>query len=209
MGLCDIVAQRHLTSARDTQRQALAPFPVRAQRNGWGLTRAARPAIHPPFAPRERRDALLRAALPGSELPREMAGVLTLEVNGAGSFNSVSHPVPFPFTLIGITWYGAQPTSDTLNRIEFWIVDTDNGSNSLRPTGTLVYQQPFRAANITGAGVNRSPHLASTIAIFSNLPTPQLQMSQPGKRIAMHYSTPIVTAFRLSAIWNVREILLA
>lgn len=40
MGLCDIVAQRHLNAARDIQREALAPFPApRLREAPWQLNR--------------------------------------------------------------------------------------------------------------------------------------------------------------------------
>lgn len=207
MGLCDIVAQRHLVAARDSQLAALAPFPVRAQRNGWGLTRAPRVSLHPPFVPHERPPATLIPGLPLAARHREISGVLAMNLTTGTSGNSVSKPIPFPFQLVHLSLWLSTGANEELNRVQFWIVDNDSGSDTAIPLGTLIHDTAVRAAGLGNQLLDRSMNPPGAAGAMLNITVPQISVWEIGKRIAMHARWQTTLATNLTALWVARELL--
>jgi len=207
MPLCDIIPQRHLTAARDAQLATLAPYAARELREHWHLTRRPRRTPRPPYAPALRPDALLRAAFPGTTLPRVIAGTLSLFTAGAGNYVSVSPAIPFPFEIVSITPQFPVIAAGPGDRLELLVIDSDPGADNVRPPGTRLYQAPTRAAGLTSAQRDIAFAAYGSFDLVLSTPVPLLQITEPGKRLAMFVTQISGSLVGWQTVYTVRELM--
>ena len=208
MGLCELPGPITTRDAAAYQRAALAPFPARALREHWGLTRPPRATPAAPFAPDSRPDALLQNAFPGTDRARELSGILTLATQGViATHSSVSAPIPFPWELVNITlWTRAVPTN-VGDRYNFFVVGNRSSLNSPPPLGEPIFQIASQADRTTDDFFGKSIQVMQSTALPLTLPVPMIQVTEAGKRIALVLRMLSSTSTELHAIWTVRELL--
>ena len=166
------------------------------------LARAPWPPAHGP-----RADALLSAAFPGSELPRVITGHLTISTAVAGSHVSISPPIPFPWELIALYLFDADGAGGLADRVGYWVVDNDTGSNDLLPRNEPIFVPPRRRV-VAGAGGQPGEIFASKLGASMNLLTqPSYICYQPGRRIAFTAVITNIAGNSFETLYTVRELL--